>query len=315
MPSWAGGSRSPAATCAPSARSVSAMRRPMPRAAPVTSATRPSKPSSRMRVASCTRVSSPPGMVSNATEEGGGPQAEGGLRGGWRAGAARARTACTTSARRWPTWIARWRSGRPSWAAPAASRRCSSGRTSARSLGLPGHQDRRRLRRPARRRDPGAARLPAPDRVPHVDDTRHPGNVHLCFRVEDADAAWARAVAAAPGRSTPTARDLDGGPNKGAKVAYLRDPDGISLELFQLPPLLVERRYERLSGAALERLPGGGAARVRPRRPLEHHGPHLPLGSTASRRTSSRCGPRAPPAASCSRPATWPPAASTCRAR
>ena len=28
---------------------------------------------------------------------------------------------------------------------------------------------------------------------------------------------------------------IDCGPNKGAKVAYLRDPDGITVELFQKP--------------------------------------------------------------------------------
>jgi creatinine amidohydrolase/Fe(II)-dependent formamide hydrolase-like protein/catechol 2,3-dioxygenase-like lactoylglutathione lyase family enzyme len=118
-----------------------------------------------------------------------------------------------------------------------------------------------------------------PDRVPHVDDTRHPGNVHLCFRVEDADAAWRRAVALG---ATPVNPDgpveLDGGPNKGAKVAYLRDPDGISLELFQLPPHLVERRYERLSADGLARLREAAPVAYVPIGTLEHHGPHLPYG-------------------------------------
>jgi creatinine amidohydrolase/Fe(II)-dependent formamide hydrolase-like protein len=117
------------------------------------------------------------------------------------------------------------------------------------------------------------------DRVPHVDDTQHPGNVHLCFRVEDADAAWARAVACGARPVNPDGPvTLDGGPNKGAKVAYLRDPDGISLELFQLPAHLVERRYERLSGAALQRFLEEAPLAYVPVGTLEYHGPHLPFG-------------------------------------
>jgi creatinine amidohydrolase/Fe(II)-dependent formamide hydrolase-like protein/catechol 2,3-dioxygenase-like lactoylglutathione lyase family enzyme len=118
-----------------------------------------------------------------------------------------------------------------------------------------------------------------PDRVPHTDDTRHPGNVHLCFRVEDAAAAWRHAVACGARPVDPGGPvELDGGPNKGAKVAYLRDPDGISVELFQLPPHLVERRYERLPAATLERLREEAPLAYVPIGPLEHHGPHLPMG-------------------------------------
>ena len=118
-----------------------------------------------------------------------------------------------------------------------------------------------------------------PDRVPHTDDTRHPGNVHLCFRVEDADAAWRHAVACGARPVNPDGPvELDGGPNKGAKVAYLRDPDGISIELFQMPPHLVERRYERLPAATLERLREEAPLAYVPIGPLEHHGPHLPMG-------------------------------------
>jgi catechol 2,3-dioxygenase-like lactoylglutathione lyase family enzyme len=74
------------------------------------------------------------------------------------------------------------------------------------------------------------------DDPPHDDATARPGNVHLCLLVDDIDAQWARAVAlgARPVASAPV--DITSGPNAGARVAYLRDPDGITLELYRLPP-------------------------------------------------------------------------------
>jgi glyoxylase I family protein len=61
-------------------------------------------------------------------------------------------------------------------------------------------------------------------------------NVHLCLEVEDAGAAWERAVAAGARPLVPEGPiDVDGGPNQGARAAYLRIHDGISLELFQPP--------------------------------------------------------------------------------
>lgn len=66
------------------------------------------------------------------------------------------------------------------------------------------------------------------------DDTYHPGNVHLCLRVDDAQAAWRRAVdLGARPRSPGGPVHVDAGPNEGAVVAYLRVHDGISLELYQ----------------------------------------------------------------------------------
>jgi glyoxylase I family protein len=68
------------------------------------------------------------------------------------------------------------------------------------------------------------------------DDTKHPGNVHLCLAVGDIGAVWARAVGlgARPVRSAGPV-EIDAGPNAGARAAYLRVHDGISLELFQVP--------------------------------------------------------------------------------
>ena len=67
--------------------------------------------------------------------------------------------------------------------------------------------------------------------------TPNPGNVHLCLAVDDIDLAWKRAVtcgARAVRRDGPVA--IDGGPNVGARGAYLRVHDVITLELFQPPP-------------------------------------------------------------------------------
>ena len=68
------------------------------------------------------------------------------------------------------------------------------------------------------------------------DDTMHPGNVHLCLAVADVEAAWERAVALGARPVRPAGPvEVDAGPNRGARVAYLRVHDGISLELFQVP--------------------------------------------------------------------------------
>lgn len=69
------------------------------------------------------------------------------------------------------------------------------------------------------------------------DVTANPGNVHLCLEVDDAGAAWGRAVAAGATPVVPDGPvDVDSGPNRGARASYLRIHDGISLELFQPPP-------------------------------------------------------------------------------
>lgn len=74
-------------------------------------------------------------------------------------------------------------------------------------------------------------------RVSLPDATANPGNVHLCLAVNDAQSAWQRAVTLG---ARPIAAEgpvyIDGGPNQGARAAYLRIHDGITLELFQGPP-------------------------------------------------------------------------------
>ncbi len=66
------------------------------------------------------------------------------------------------------------------------------------------------------------------------DATANPGNVHLCLRVDDASAVWAHAVSCGARPVSPEGPvDIDAGPNKGAKAAYLRIHDGVTLELFE----------------------------------------------------------------------------------
>jgi catechol 2,3-dioxygenase-like lactoylglutathione lyase family enzyme len=66
------------------------------------------------------------------------------------------------------------------------------------------------------------------------DATFNPGNVHLCLAVEDCGAAWKKAVALG---ARPIAPDgpitVTHGPNTGARVAYLRIHDGITLEFYE----------------------------------------------------------------------------------
>lgn len=73
-----------------------------------------------------------------------------------------------------------------------------------------------------------------PDKPANAEGTANAGNVHLCLAVEDARAAWDRAVTAGARPLVPEGPvEVDGGPNRGARAAYLRIHDGITLELFQ----------------------------------------------------------------------------------
>jgi glyoxylase I family protein len=60
------------------------------------------------------------------------------------------------------------------------------------------------------------------------------GFAHVAYDVDDLDAALAAAAKHAfKPLGPPTA--VDEGPNRGLRVAYLRDPDGITVELIQKP--------------------------------------------------------------------------------
>lgn len=61
------------------------------------------------------------------------------------------------------------------------------------------------------------------------------GAGHLCFYVDDIDALVSRMHSLGYSSRSATAIDIVAGPNIGAKVVYLVDPDGYFVELFQKP--------------------------------------------------------------------------------
>ncbi|HWB71777.1 MAG TPA: VOC family protein [Egibacteraceae bacterium] len=72
--------------------------------------------------------------------------------------------------------------------------------------------------------------------APYDPGTAHPGNVHVCLRVDDMATAHAHAVACGARPVSDAPVQVARGPKAGARVAYLRDPDGVTIELFQPPP-------------------------------------------------------------------------------
>ena len=60
------------------------------------------------------------------------------------------------------------------------------------------------------------------------------GFAHVAFNVDDAVAAVA-ACAQYGVRPIADPVTIDQGPNKGRKVVYLRDPDGVTIELIEVP--------------------------------------------------------------------------------
>jgi catechol 2,3-dioxygenase-like lactoylglutathione lyase family enzyme len=71
--------------------------------------------------------------------------------------------------------------------------------------------------------------------APYDPGTAHPGNVHICFDVEDIQAFWDHAVrcGALPVSAAPVV--IASGPQEGGGLAYLRTPDGASIELRSMP--------------------------------------------------------------------------------
>jgi catechol 2,3-dioxygenase-like lactoylglutathione lyase family enzyme len=73
-----------------------------------------------------------------------------------------------------------------------------------------------------------------PEAIPTALEPRRVGNAHLCFVVDDLDAVYQRLRSAGVETFSPPV-EIDTGVNRGGKGLYLRDPDGITLELFQPP--------------------------------------------------------------------------------
>jgi catechol 2,3-dioxygenase-like lactoylglutathione lyase family enzyme len=70
---------------------------------------------------------------------------------------------------------------------------------------------------------------------PYDPGTAHAGNVHICFDVDDMQAFWEHAVrcGATPVSAAPVV--IPSGPQQGGSLAYLRTPDGASIELRAMP--------------------------------------------------------------------------------
>lgn len=72
-----------------------------------------------------------------------------------------------------------------------------------------------------------------------------PGFMHVCLKVEDLDAVVDR-VRSAGFEAAGAVRQVQGGPVAGIKAVYVRDPDGVVLELIEEPPgVVLEEAYFR----------------------------------------------------------------------
>jgi predicted enzyme related to lactoylglutathione lyase len=61
----------------------------------------------------------------------------------------------------------------------------------------------------------------------------HAGSAHLCFVTDDMDGEFEQLVANGAERINPP-QTVEGGPNDGGRVVYLKAPDGNGVELHQL---------------------------------------------------------------------------------
>jgi lactoylglutathione lyase len=73
------------------------------------------------------------------------------------------------------------------------------------------------------------------DGQPVVPRAWDPGTGHLCFHVSDAQLVHARATELGYSSRSEGAIEIPVGPNAGGRAAYLLDPDGYHVELFQRP--------------------------------------------------------------------------------
>ncbi|MCC7493517.1 MAG: VOC family protein [Fimbriimonadaceae bacterium] len=67
-------------------------------------------------------------------------------------------------------------------------------------------------------------------------ETFQPASGHVCFRADDIDGMYRRIAEAGYQPRSDAPVTITEGANKGARVFYVRDPDGYSVELFQPPP-------------------------------------------------------------------------------
>src|SRR5437870_8861165 len=70
---------------------------------------------------------------------------------------------------------------------------------------------------------------------PTPRETNRPGNGHLCFIVDDAVAVYREFMAKGVRFMSDGPVLITAGVNRGALAAYLRDPDDVTIEIFQPP--------------------------------------------------------------------------------
>lgn len=73
------------------------------------------------------------------------------------------------------------------------------------------------------------------DGAPIVPRAWDPGTGHLCFHVSDAAELHAHVLARGFRSRSEGVVEIPVGPNRGGRAAYLLDPDGYHVELFQRP--------------------------------------------------------------------------------
>ena len=71
------------------------------------------------------------------------------------------------------------------------------------------------------------------EKKPNPPETANPGNVHICLEADDIEGMWERAISSGATPVSPGPVEITHGPNIGVRACYLRDPDGITLELFR----------------------------------------------------------------------------------
>ena len=79
-------------------------------------------------------------------------------------------------------------------------------------------------------------RFERPNDSPLPPGSAHPGAVHVCIGVSDLPDAMRRALEAGAILGSVGPVEIPSGPNRGARHVYVRDPDGVSIELRQPPP-------------------------------------------------------------------------------
>ena len=67
-------------------------------------------------------------------------------------------------------------------------------------------------------------------------ETKNPGTAHLCLASSDLAADFERFVAVGATARSEGPVTITSGPNKGKRVGYFRDPDGITIELLEILP-------------------------------------------------------------------------------